>query len=310
MATAPAAPFDAEFDGERTDAVEAEVPATGERVLLTESSVSPYDIVDSMIATGAYKASRPRHMIVVRAILASFIFGAVTTFVGVVVTQTGQPWVGALIFPTALVIVILLGLELVTSSMGLVPLAWWRHEVTGWRVWRAIGFALIGHILGCALAAAVFWATITQFGQNLDAPVAVWMRELAEHKTIEYLAMGLPAGLGLVFLKAILCNWLVSLGGVMGMTSRTTGGKIAAIWLPIMVFFGLGWEHSVVNLFVIPAGMMVGAEITLADWWFLNEIPVLLGNLIGAALLTGLGIWMAHHPGLPWHEEDPRLFHY
>jgi formate/nitrite transporter FocA (FNT family) len=116
--------------------------------------------------------------------------------------------------------------------------------------------------------------------------------------------------LALVFLKGILCNWLVSLGGVMGMTSRTTGGKIAAIWLPIMVFFGLGWEHSVVNLFVIPAGMLVGANITLADWWLLNQIPVLVGNLIGAALLTGMGMWMAHHPGLPWNEEDPRHFHF
>jgi len=279
-------------------------------VLVTESAVEPYAIVDSMVATGAYKASRPRHMIVVRAVLSSFIFGAVTTFVGVIVTQTGQAWLGALFFPTALVIVILLGLELVTSSMGLVPLAWWRGECTGKEVWKALGFALLGHIIGCGLAAVVFWATITQLGHDLNAPVAEWIRQLAEHKTIEYKHLGFMQGEALVFLKAVLCNWLVSLGGVMGMTSRTTGGKIAAIWLPIMVFFGLGWEHSVVNLFVIPAAMLVGSPITWGDWWFINEIPVLLGNLVGAAALTGLGMWMAHHPGLPWYPEDERHFHF
>lgn len=279
-------------------------------VLITESAVSPHAIVDEMVATGAYKASRPRHMIVERAILSSFVFGAVTTFVGTVVTQTGQSWVGAVFFPAALVIVILLGLELVTSSMGLVPLAWWRGECTGMAVWRALGFALLGHLIGCLLAAVVFWATVTELGHNLNAPVAEWMRALAEHKTIEYKHLGVGEGLALVFLKAVLCNWLVSLGGVMGMTSRTTGGKIAAIWLPIMVFFGLGWEHSVVNLFVIPAGMLVGAHITWADWWFWNEIPVLIGNLVGAATLTGLGMWLAHHRGLPWYPDGDKYFHF
>jgi len=271
-----------------------------EPVLLTESSVTPHDIVDSMVATGAYKAHQRRHVILVRAILSSFVFGATTTLAGTVVAQTGLPILGALVFPIALVIVILLGLELLTSTMGMVPLAYWRGQCTGWDVLRSMGFALIGHIIGCTIFAFIFWATITEFGREPDAPVAVWLRELAEHKTLGYKAMGWGTGLALVFIKAILCNWLVSLGGVMGMTSRTTGGKIAAIWLPIFVFFGLGWEHSVVNLFVIPAGILVGAPITLGDWWLRNEIPVLLGNLVGASVLTGLGLWLSHHRWLPW----------
>jgi len=271
-----------------------------EPVLLTESSVTPHDIVDSMVATGAYKAHQRRHVIIVRAILSSFVFGAVTTLAGTVVVQTGLSILGALVFPIALVIVILLGLELLTSTMGLVPLAWWRGECTGWDLLRSMGFALIGHIIGCTIFAFIFWATITEFGREPDAPVAVWLRELAEHKTLGYKAMGWGTGLALVFIKAILCNWLVSLGGVMGMTSRTTGGKIAAIWLPIFVFFGLGWEHSVVNLFVIPAGILVGAPISFGDWWLRNEIPVLLGNLVGASVLTGLGLWLSHHRWLPW----------
>ena len=271
-----------------------------ETVLLTESSVTPHEIVDSMIATGVYKATRRRHVIVVRAILSSFIFGAVTMLAGTMATQTGKPILGALVFPIALVIVILLGLELLTSTMGLVPLAWWRHEVTGAQMGRAMAFALLGHIIGGVLFAVVFWAIVTEFGHDLTAPLAEWMRDLAEHKTLGYAELGWGRGLALVFLKAILCNWLVSMGGVMAMSSRTTGGKIAAIWLPIFTFFALGWEHSVVNLFVIPAGILVGAPITLGDWWLRNEIPVLIGNLIGGAFLTGCGMWLSHHRWLPW----------
>jgi len=271
-----------------------------ENVLLTESSVTPHEIVDSMIATGVYKATRRRHVIVVRAILSSFVFGAVTMLAGTMATQTGIPILGALVFPIALVIVILLGLELLTSTMGLVPLAWWRHEVTTAHMWRAMAFALLGHIIGGILFAVIFWAIVTEFGLHLDSPLAAWMRDLAEHKTLGYAELGWGRGLGLVFLKAVLCNWLVSLGGVMAMSSRTTGGKIAAIWLPIFTFFALGWEHSVVNLFVIPAGILVGAPITLGDWWLRNEIPVLIGNLIGGAFLTGCGLWLSHHRWLPW----------
>jgi len=269
-------------------------------ILTISSAVSPAAVVDEMVSKGAYKASRPGHKIVIQAVLASFVFGAVTMLAGTVVTQTGIPFLGALVFPTALVIVILVGLELMTSSMGQVPLAWWRGRVPGRNVPRVIGWALLGHIIGCGIFAVVARATLTEMGHSPDNAVAQWLVNLAEHKTLGYAALGPAAGLGLAFLRGILCNWLVSMGAVMGMTSTTTGGSIAAIWLPIMLFFGLGWEHSVVNLFVVPAGMLLGADITFADWWLWNQIPVLLGNLVGASTLTAMGLWMAHHGRLPW----------
>lgn len=63
----------------------------------------------------------------------------------------------------------------------------------------------------------------------------------------------------------------------MAFMSTSTIGKIAAMWLPILIFFAQGFEHAVVNMFVIPAGMMLGADITMADWWMWNQIPVLFG---------------------------------
>ncbi len=62
------------------------------------------------------------------------------------------------------------------------------------------------------------------------------------------------------------------------------------MWLPIMSFVALGYEHSIVNLFVIPAGMLVGAPVTLADWWLWNQVPSTLGNVVGGAVLTGLAL--------------------
>ncbi|MFD2877925.1 formate/nitrite transporter family protein [Paenibacillus rhizoplanae] len=77
------------------------------------------------------------------------------------------------------------------------------------------------------------------------------------------------------------------------MTSKSTSGKILAMWLPILTFFGQGFEHTVVNFFVIPAGMMLGANVTMADWWIWNGVPVLLGNFAGGLLFTGLLFYLS-----------------
>jgi formate/nitrite transporter FocA (FNT family) len=97
-----------------------------------------------------------------------------------------------------------------------------------------------------------------------------------------------------VFFKAVLCNWMVTMGVVLAMTSTSTAGKILAMWLPIKTFFAQGFEHSVVNMFVIPAGMFLGADVSITQWWAWNQIPVTLGNIVGGGLLTGLALYFTY----------------
>lgn len=59
-----------------------------------------------------------------------------------------------------------------------------------------------------------------------------------------------------------------------------------------MTFFALGYEHAIVNMFVIPAGIMLGADVTIGDWWVYNEIPVLLGNIVGGMIFTGFALYL------------------
>jgi formate/nitrite transporter FocA (FNT family) len=66
------------------------------------------------------------------------------------------------------------------------------------------------------------------------------------------------------------------------------------MWLPIMTFFALGFEHSVVNMFVIPSGMMLGAPISLGQALLWNLLPVTLGNLFAGALLTGMALYATY----------------
>src|SRR5215213_9535972 len=115
---------------------------------------------------------------------------------------------------------------------------------------------------------------IVMTNMGTDAPTGIGQSivKIAEAKTIAYASHG-TAGMVTVFTKAILCNWMVCLGVVMALTSQSTVGKIAAMWLPIITFFAQGFEHSVVNMFMIPTGMLLGAKVSLSDWWLWNQLP-------------------------------------
>jgi formate/nitrite transporter FocA (FNT family) len=135
-------------------------------------------------------------------------------------------------------------------------------------------------------------------GAAQQDPLVAKLIAVATAKTLGYQHAGF-AGMVTLFIKAMLCNWLVCLGVVMGMTSTSTVGKIAAIWLPIFLFFALGFEHAVVNMFVIPTGMLLGAKVSVGDWWFWNQIPVTLGNLVGGFVFTGLALYATYKPVQP-----------
>ena len=89
---------------------------------------------------------------------------------------------------------------------------------------------------------------------------------------------------------------MVSLAVVFAFATTSLSGKILAIWGPTVLFFSQGFEHAVVNMFAIPVGILLGAHVTLTDWWLWNQIPVTLGNLVGGMVCTGLAIYFTHRP--------------
>lgn len=207
--------------------------------------------------------------------------------------EAGNSLVGALVFPMGLAVVVVLGLELLTGNFALVPLAVLDGRARLSSLFRSFGVVLAGHVIGGLLCALLFAAWLTEFWTGGAGLLIDGLIETAEDKTLAYQELGMSAGIGLALLSAILCNWLVVLGVVMGMTSTSTTGKLAALWLPIAAFFYLDLEHAVVNLFVIPAGMMVGADVGVDDWLVWNQVPVLIGNLIGGFFLLGLPVYLA-----------------
>ena len=91
-----------------------------------------------------------------------------------------------------------------------------------------------------------------------------------------------------VFLKGIGANALVCLGTWMGYAGKDIIGKSLGIWVPVMLFVTLGYEHSIANMFFIPTAIYSGADITWSHFIIDNLIPATIGNIVGGAVFIGL----------------------
>ncbi|MFT3781561.1 MAG: formate/nitrite transporter family protein [Nibricoccus sp.] len=257
--------------------------------------IKPLDVVKNMVAAGKTKASLSTKDLLIRGFLSGALLGFATSLAITATLQTNVPIVGALVFPVGFVMIVLLGFELVTGSFAVVPLAALDGSHPWSKVISNLVWVFVANLLGSLFYGGLLYLTLTYSGTEISAGIGPKIVAAAEAKTIAYASHGW-AGMITVVAKSILCNWMVCLGVVMGMTSQSTVGKIVAMWLPILTFFAQGFEHSVVNMFVIPTGMMMGAKVTADQWLIWNQLPVTLGNLVGGLLFTGLFLFWTYNP--------------
>jgi len=92
------------------------------------------------------------------------------------------------------------------------------------------------------------------------------------------------------FARGVLCNILVCLAVWLSFGARTVAGKILAIIWPISAFVALGFEHSVANMYLLPAGLAAGAEGGISEIIH-NLAPVTVGNIVGGAGGVALSYW-------------------
>merc|ERR1712037_909715 len=89
----------------------------------------------------------------------------------------------------------------------------------------------------------------------------------------------------------------------MGTQAKDLTGKMVGIWFPISMFVGIGFEHSVANMFILPAGLLAGSPLTYMQTFWQNLLPVTLGNLFAGAVIIAAGFYF-QFGGKKW--EPPR----
>src|SRR5437773_1277536 len=255
----------------------------------------PSEFVTKMVDAGESKIFMSTRDTVIRAYMAGAILALAAAFAVTVSVQTGVPIVGAILFPVGFCMLYLLGFDLLTGVFVLTPLAWIdkRPGVTLGGILKNWGLVFIGNFAG-ALTVAAMMSVVLTFGFSTEPnAVGKTLAGIGVARTLGYAKYG-AAGMLTLFIRGMLCNWMVSTGVVGAMISTSVSGKVIAMWMPIMVFFFMTFEHSIVNMFLFPCALMMGGEFSIADYFIWNEIPTVVGNLVGGLAFTALTLYATH----------------
>lgn len=257
--------------------------------------LEPSEFVTKMVDAGESKVLMSVKDTLIRSTMAGAILALAAVFAVTVSAQTGSPLLGAVLFPIGFIMLYLMKFDLLTGVFTLTPLAWLdrRPGVTIKEVLRNWGYVFLGNFAG-ALAVAVIMSFVLTYGYNTDGGlIAERVGSIGEARTLGYQEHGL-GGWMTIFVRGMLCNWMVSMGVVGAMISTSATGKATAMWMPIMLFFYMEFEHSIVNMFLFPFSMIMGGEFTITEYFIWNELPTVLGNLVGGLLFVGLPLYYTH----------------
>ena len=206
-----------------------------------------------------------------------------------------------LVFCLGLILVVVAGAELFTGN-NLIAMAWADRKVSGRRLIRNWAIVYTGNLVGAlATVALVFWGGQYEFG---DGAVGSSALAIADAKS------GL--GFGRALALGIMCNALVCIAVWLTYSARSVTDKILAIIFPITAFVAAGFEHSVANMYFLPAGLAIKdqgsdsfyaasgvspsdyPDLTLSNVVLENLIPVTIGNVIGGSVMVGLVYWLIY----------------
>ena len=269
---------------------------------MEHSILSPGEVIQAYSAAGAKKCNKSA----LSAFLLAIIAGAMIAFAGAATNTAAHTassvgairTICAVFFPFGLGMVVLMGAELFTGNC-LIAISVLEKTATVSGMLRNWIIVYLGNFVGSLLVAA----GCAYFGQ-LDfsaGGLAVFTMKLAAGKC------ALSFGNGVVL--GIFCNVLVCLGVLLAMTAKDTTGKILGAFLPVALFVLCGFEHSIANMYYVPAGIFAksipayaalaaeaGLDLSALTWgnFFLrNLLPVTIGNIIGGAGI-GILLWRGH----------------
>ena len=209
--------------------------------------------------------------------LAYVAYLTATSITGPGVNPVVGKFIGATIFPTAIILVLLAGASLFTGN-NLATLAWMTGDAKFSDVMKNWVFVWLGNFAGSLFLVFI----VTMAGTfTSDAMIAATV-DLATHKAHMTFTSALFSG--------FLCNVIVSLGVWITFSATDATGKIIAAWFPIMMFAFSGFQHVVANMFVISMGWVLDpSAFTIAEAFTGNFIPVTIGNaLAGGFFIPGI----------------------
>ena len=268
--------------------------------------LSPAEVAELVVGVGQRKAEMSvTNQLILSVMAGAFIaFGAAGSCVAAHTVESAgvaKALAGAL-FAAGLIMVVVAGGELFTGN-SLMLMAMAEGRISPWQLLRSWLVVYAGNFAGALLTAGLVCLS-GQWGMSGGLLGASVIKTAAGKTALSFQN---------AFFLGVLCNWLVCLAVWMSFAARDIAGKVLVIFFPIWLFVTSGFEHSVANMYYIPAGILAAADPALAEraasvglspealanlnWGVMlqaNLLPVTLGNVVGGGGLVALAYWFVY----------------
>ncbi len=241
----------------------------------TKAMLAPNEIAVSTVEVGQYKTSKANKTVFLSAILAGMFvsLGYIGYLIvnGAIADEGMAKVIGAGVFPVGLILILIAGADLFTGNT-LISMAWFDKKVTLKDFAKNLAIVWAGNFVG-----ALFMVTLIYVSNTFSGDVASVTVGLAEKKAhLSFME---------VLTRGIIANIIVSVCVYMTYAAKDIPGKVLLAWFPIWLFVITGTEHSIANMFVLPIGKLLGANISFAEIVG-NIVPATIGNVIGGLIIA------------------------
>ena len=248
-------------------------------------ALSPKEVGESLSGIAEKKCSSTIQEQFFLAVLAGIYIGfgavvATTVLSGGTLDPGLAKFLGGSVFSVGLMLVLIPGSELFTGNV-LMTVGFITQRVHPMRIARNWIVVWIGNFAGSILLAWLLMHSNHLVANG--APTALGNKAIA----IANAKLALAAPFWPAFIRGILCNMLVCLAVIMAVSARTVTGKILGIFFPIMTFVACGFEHSIANMYFLPAGLMAAGKLGAQFGPMLMALLIVtLGNIVGGLTLV------------------------
>lgn len=259
---------------------------------------TPPQMFDVAVDSLSHKSYAPLIQMMIAATSAGFLIGL--GFVFYTTSQVGAselPYglaklIGGVVFTGGLMSVIITGSDLFTST-SMTPLLVARKQLSMAGFARHWGIVYLFNMVGAGLLAVLI--SLSDVAENAGGE---WGGVLASAAVSKLSHPWMEA-----FILGIACNLLVCLAVWMSFAGTSVIDKCFIVIFPIALFVATGFEHSVANMFIIPAAILTKNQaivapeagldsLTWANYLTDNLIPVTLGNVVaGVSISLVMQLW-------------------
>lgn len=234
----------------------------------------------------SFMQSSPAGYLVLSALAGAYVgFGIILIFsIGGPFSADASPFLKLVMgasFGIALSLVIFAGSELFTGNNMVLLVGKLQNKFSAGLMLKSWLLCYIGNLIGSVLLAVLMF-------------YADSLAESSKNLVLQISSMKMNAGVKELFVRGILCNWLVCLAVWLAIKMKSEAAKLIMIFWCLFAFISSGFEHCVANMTLLSLGLLLphNAEISLVGFGY-NLTWVTLGNVVGGALFVGMAYWFA-----------------